>query len=172
MSKPRSYYKVTDSNGRIILDNTANQEKVISSENAAIMTKLLEGVIEDGTARGYISLDERISVAGKTGTTQGNCDRFFIGYTPDLLAGVWFGYDYPKSLDEFGGNYAAIFWDEVMTKIYEETDYENASSDFTVPHGVQKLTYNKVTGSAPTPEDDPAILEDGWFTEAEDHIFD
>lgn len=172
MSKPRSYFKVTDANGRVILDNTASQEKIISPENAAIMTKLLEGVVDNGTAQGLISLDEKISVAGKTGTTQGNCDRFFIGYTPNLLAGVWFGYEYPKSLDSFGGNYAAIFWDEVMNKIYEETDFKNVSSNFITPHGVQRLTYNKSTGKSPAYDDNPSLLEDGWFAETENHIFD
>ena len=170
MSKPRSYFKVTDSNGQIILDNTANQEKVISTETAAIMTKLLECVVENGTARGLISLDERVSVAGKTGTTQGNCDRFFVGYTPNLLASVWFGYEYPRSLDEFGGNFAAIFWDEVMTKIYEETEYRKMASSFSVPHSIYRLTYNSLTGKAPLPEDEPLLLEDGWFKKTDDHI--
>ena len=81
-----------------------------------------------------------------------------------------FGYEYPRSLDEFGGNFAAIFWDEVMTKIYEETEYRKMASSFSVPHSIYRLTYNSLTGKAPLPEDEPLLLEDGWFKKTDDHI--
>ncbi len=163
MSKPRSYFRVTNSNGEIILDNTAKQERVLSKENAAIITKLLECVVDSGTAKGLITLDSSISVAGKTGTTQNNLDRLFVGYTPDLLCGAWFGYEYPKNLDDFGGNYAAVFWDDVMSRIYSETDYAYSSKDFTVPDGVQRLTYDSSTGEMFFSSDDALLLEEGWF---------
>ena len=163
MSKPRSYFKVTDSNGEIILDNTARQERVISKETAAIMTKLLECVVDDGTAKGLITLDNKISVAGKTGTTQNNFDRLFVGYTPDLLCGAWFGYEYPKSLNSFGGNYAAVFWDDVMSRIYSETDYASSSRLFSIPDGVQKLTFDASNGEIIFYSDDSLALEEGWF---------
>ena len=163
MSKSRSYFKVTDSNGEIILDNTARQERVISKENAAIMTKLLECVVDDGTAKGLITLDNKISVAGKTGTTQNNFDRLFVGYTPDLLCGAWFGYEYPKSLKSFGGNYAAVFWDDVMSRIYSETDYASSLRLFSIPDGVQKLTFDASNGEIIFYSDDPLALEEGWF---------
>ena len=159
VSKPRSYFRVTNSSGEIILDNTANHQRVISRENAAIMTKLLECVVSDGTAAGLITLNDKISVAGKTGTTQNNFDRLFVGYTPDLLCGAWFGYEYPKPLTQFGGNFAAVFWDDVMNKIYAQTKYSKGSSKFTVPEGVQKLTFDASlsdSGEAPS-------LEEGWF---------
>lgn len=163
MCKPRSYFKVTDSNGEIILDNTARQERVISKENAAIITKLLECVVDDGTAKGLITLDNKISVAGKTGTTQNNFDRLFVGYTPDLLCGAWFGYEYPKSLNSFGGNYAAVFWDDVISRIYSETDYANSSRLFSIPDGVQKLTFDASNGEIIFYSDDSLALEEGWF---------
>ena len=170
MSRPRSYYKVTDQNGKIILDNLADQKRQISRETAAIMTKLLESVVDSGTAKGLITLDEKISVAGKTGTTQGNYDRFFVGYTPELLAGTWFGYEYPKNLDCFGGNYAAIFWDEVMSRIYSESDHKYYQQEFKMPDGVQKLTYDAETGEIPLYTDRDTLLEDGWFKRDNVHI--
>jgi penicillin-binding protein 1A len=160
MCKPRSYYKVTDFNGRIILDNVSEQEAVISKETAAIMTKLLEGVVENGTAKGMISLDENISVAGKTGTTQNNCDRYFIGYTPELLAGVWFGYEYPKDLSDFGGNISAYIWNDVMTEIYQNTLYGNTQK-FKVPETVKKLNYLADFGTIDG--DDSFEIKEGWF---------
>lgn len=160
MSIPRSYYKVCDSNGKIILDNSQEQEAVISKESAAIMTKLLETVVDTGTAAGKISLDDTISVAGKSGTS-GNChDRYFIGYTPELLAGVWFGYEYPKNLEDFGGNLSVFIWDDVMRKIYDECDLEGIAN-FTVPENLQRLSYERepivLDGETDT------ILEFGWF---------
>ncbi len=160
MSKPRSYFKVTDKEGSIILDNRPEEKAVLSRENAAIMTKLLETVIETGTARGTISLDNKIDVAGKTGTTSENRDRYFVGYTPSLLAGVWFGYAYPKDLSYFGGNLSVTFWDEVMTEIYEKTDYGKEAKHFSVPPNVIKLSYPAES------EEDEGPLQEGWFTAA------
>lgn len=163
MSKSRSYYKVTDSSGNIVLDNASNQEAVISKDNAAIMTKLLETVVDTGTAAGKITLDHSVEVAGKSGTSQGNCDRLFVGYTPELLAGVWFGYDYPKDLSEFGGNVSVYIWDEVMTKICNETSYGKVYK-FPIPNTVQKLTYNKENGVVPPDTADSQYFAEGWFS--------
>ena len=163
MSKPHSYFKVTDMNGNIILDNASNQKTVISQETAAIMTKLLETVVDTGTASGKITLDKIVAVAGKSGTSQNNCDRWFIGYTPELLAGVWFGYDYPKDLSEFGGNVSVYLWDDVMTNIYEQTEYGKIQ-DFHLPDTVLKMSYHRKKGTLPTPFDDPNLIGEGWFS--------
>ena len=162
MSKPRSYFKVTDENGQIILDNPSSQDTVLSRETAAIMTKLLETVVDSGTAQGIISLDKITAVAGKTGTTQNNCDRYFVGYTPELLAGVWFGYEYPKPLDDFGGNPSIYLWDEIMSEIYKKTDY-GKSSRFAIPETVQKLTYPTPSGELTQNAENTSNVKDGWF---------
>ena len=163
MCKSRTYYKVTDSTGRIILENASEQKKVISDETATIMTKLLETVVSEGTARGYIDLED-IEVAGKTGTTQYNNDKYFIGYTPNLLAGVWQGYEYPKPMDCFDGNYSICIWNDVMNLIYGNTGY--AQTDimrFPISKNVKKLSYNKKSSLPPSEFDDPEDIEDGWF---------
>lgn len=162
MKSPRSYFKVTDINGKIILDNTGSQEYAISDANAAIMTKLLQNVVENGTASGKVSLTDITEVAGKTGTTQGNFDKYFIGYTPQLIAGVWFGYEYPKSLDSYGGNISISIWDAVMNKIYRETGYVSRDAVFKIPDSICRLTYNSKTGKYPS-LNDSADDEIGWF---------
>ncbi len=162
VSKPRSYFKVTDGNGVVILDNTAEQEAVIKRESAAICTKLLQTVVDTGTARGKITLDRSVEVAGKTGTTQRNCDRYFIGFTPELLAGVWYGYDYPKPLDDIGGNMSVYIWDDVMSEIYALTDYGKKAS-FDIPDTVQKVTYR-----IGADDDGGERVEDGWFAVGSD----
>lgn len=125
----RSYYKVTDGNGNILLENRYNGKAVLSEENAAIMGKMLENVVKNGTAKS-INLKNKISCAGKTGTTQNNYDRWFIGYTPQYTAGVWCGYEYPKSLS--GANVCISAWDRVMAEIYEvKANYKNTAFDYT-----------------------------------------
>lgn len=163
MSCPRSYYKVTDSDGNIIIDKRNNQERAISYETASVMTKLLQNVVSNGTARGRITLADKINVAGKTGTTQNNCDRLFVGYTPSLLGGVWCGYDYPDPIDRALGNPSIRIWDEVVNRIYATDSYCAEPSEFKRSDKIFKKTYNKLTGEMASYSDDYALLEDGWF---------
>lgn len=163
MSQARSYIKVTDSEGVVILDNIGKREQVISTESAAIMTKLLQSVVDNGTAKGKITLREQCEVAGKSGTTQNSCDRYFIGYTPTILAGVWSGFEYPRSLDEFGGNFSISVWDEIMNLIYEKTAYSNGDKEFRVPETVQPVTYDTKTGNKDASVIEQQNAELGWF---------
>ena len=163
--KPRSYYKVTDRNGNILLDNTREGVRVISKESAAIMTKLLEGVVDSGTAKNSISLDKKVSVAGKTGTTQNNADRYFVGYTPSLLGGAWIGYDYPKPIEDGGVNPTLKIWDDIMSKIYAFEGFSGADTDFEIPIGIKKLSYDVSTGELVDEHSIKENIRDGWFLE-------
>lgn len=126
-SRPISYYKVTDSLGNVLLSNENLQERVFEAETADIMTLMLRNVVSSGTAKA-ITLDDRVQVAGKTGTTQDNCDKWFIGYTPQYIGGVWCGYEYPKSLDGIDGNPCLDIWDDVMLAIYQKKASEYVRS--------------------------------------------
>ena len=117
-SEPRSYYKVYDSNGRELLSREEQSHYAISSANACIMTKMLEHVISTGTAR-PITLDNIIDVAGKTGTTQNDCDKWFIAYTPYCLCGVWYGYEYPKPIKKAEKNRYLEVWNDVMVDLHQ-----------------------------------------------------
>ena len=66
------------------------------------MTMMLQNVISNGTAKD-IKIDSYIDVAGKTGTTQSNYDKWFVGYSPYFITGTWLGYEYPKSLADYSG---------------------------------------------------------------------
>ncbi len=163
MSKSRSYYKVTDSNGNLIFDHRQNQIRIIKTECASVMTKLLEEVISRGTAKGKITLANYISVAGKTGTTQNNCDRLFVGYTPSLLGGVWCGYDYPEPISASLGNPSIKIWDEVMSEIYKTERYKNMPCEFKYSGNMEKQTYNKRTGAPASWGDSAQDIAEGWF---------
>lgn len=113
----RSYDKVTDYAGSIILEKPYCGEVVLQEETAAVMTMMLENVIQSGTASS-MTLQNTVDCAGKTGTTQNNYDRWFIGYTPYFIGGVWYGYEYPKALS--GGNVCVNVWEDVMKIIHDK----------------------------------------------------
>ncbi|MEZ5071041.1 MAG: transglycosylase domain-containing protein [Bacteroidales bacterium] len=94
---PACLVRIEDSQGRVLEEwPLANPgRRVCKEDNARLLTGMLQGVVQRGTARGLSALlPQRVEVAGKTGTTQGGSDGWFIGYTPDLLAGVWVGGDF------------------------------------------------------------------------------
>ena len=118
-SKCTTYTKVVDKDGNVILSNEIpEQSEVISSQTATIMNVLLQNVVTNGTGTA-VTLDTKIQVAGKTGTTSDKKDLWFVGYTPYLLAGTWYGYDTPKRINSTG-NPALVVWDKVMNRIHDE----------------------------------------------------
>ncbi|MGM9683119.1 MAG: transglycosylase domain-containing protein, partial [Eubacteriales bacterium] len=115
----RSYLKVMDGKGNTVLEKPYSGKAVLSEANASIMTLMLRNVVYGGTAK-EITLKNRIDVAGKTGTTQNSCDRWFIGYTPYYICGTWFGYEYPKPLTAYSSNPCNRIWNEVMEILHEK----------------------------------------------------
>jgi len=154
-SKARTYSLVRDSRGVVILDNREQHEVKYSESTAAIMTNLLTHVVSgpNGTARNYVKIDDNfgVQVAAKTGTTNDNRDVYFCGYTPDLLASVWYGYDNNKTVSH--GNAATVLWESVFNEIY--TYYrENGiefKQNFSYPASVvTDVEYCTVSGKIPT----------------------
>ena len=123
---------VTDGQDGPLEEHRPEGRQAISRELAYLITHMLIGVVERGTAEGAKALGRPI--AGKTGTTNGYADAWFIGYTPDLATGVWVGYDRPRSLgvDETGARAALPIWVNYMGKVLAEVPPE----DFPVPQGV------------------------------------
>ena len=97
---------------------------------------MLENVIERGTATA-ITLDEIVSCAGKTGTTQNNYDRWFIGYTPDYICGTWYGYEYPKAITDTALNPCIKFWNDVMTELYENISTDTEKDFYRSPNVIE-----------------------------------
>lgn len=151
-SQGRTVLKITDSSGRILVDNEPEQRIVLSEETTQTMTKLLTKVITEngGTAHGGItSLTSQYEVAGKTGTTDDNKDRWFVGYTPHLLAGIWLGYDTPSSLSGIATKKHIAVWDRIMTEI--EKEYKPQNSTKTFDYGLLvEARYCTCSGDLPT----------------------
>ncbi|MDD4773191.1 MAG: PBP1A family penicillin-binding protein [Eubacteriales bacterium] len=150
-SKPRIVLKILDSENNVILNNDSESAVVMSEQNASIMTKMLQNVVENGTAAA-ITLDSYVNVAGKTGTTTDDNDRWFMGYTPYYVGGVWFGYAMPRSLNGFSATVspAITIWDDIMTilhnKLFENTTEETIPKSFNLPNGIVTATYCKDSG--------------------------
>lgn len=127
-TEPRTYIKVLDSNGNVILSNEPQRNVVISEDTAQVMTKILQGVVDlsVGTAR-KVTLKEYVDVAAKTGTTNDNKDIYFMGYTPYLVGGVWFGYEQPRYLPSFTSSPSLYIWDVVMTELHRDIIADDAA---------------------------------------------
>ncbi len=141
---PISIVRVTDSSGSVLEENTPRRQVVLSEETSYIMTDMLRGVIENGTGT-----NARIGrpAAGKTGTHQDYRDAWFIGYTPDLAAAVWFGADNPERMVYQGVRYgswnAATIWQRFMREAVKDTPVR----DFEKPDGlVEGILIDKKTG--------------------------
>lgn len=117
----RIVLKILDNDGNVVVDNEKQSEVVISAQTATIMTKLLQDVVSTGTAY-KITLKKTVDCAGKTGSSEANRDKWFIGYTPYYVCGVWFGYSMPRSLSKFNSVSSApvLAWDAIMTKVMQK----------------------------------------------------
>lgn len=157
----RSYYRVLDTDGNVLLSKADHSEVVLSKENAAVMTKLLQGVVKDGTS-GKITLQSLTECAGKTGTSGNDYDRWFVGYTPEFLCGVWCGYPYPQPLNE--RHLCTSIWNSVMRRI---VSVRKGVKHFSVPSGVVRMDYCKDSGLLPCEvcSRDPRgnRIQSGWF---------
>lgn len=131
---PRTYTRVYDADGNIILDNTTNRlpEQVIKSTTAWYINSMLKDVVNPGIqgATGYDAYFQGMTMAGKTGSTNANRDRWFVGYTPYYTAAVWTGYDQPERI-RATGNPAAQLWNKVMKPLHEGLE----NRDFARPDG-------------------------------------
>ena len=138
----------TNSNDLLMPYLSENREQVTDSATAYQITSMLQGVVDRGTA-GRAKAIGRI-VAGKTGTTNSSYDSWFVGFSPDLVAGVYVGFDMPKSLgsDETGASVALPIFIDFMKQALKDTP----SMPFRVPSSVKFVKIDRNTGKFPTDE--------------------
>jgi penicillin-binding protein 1A len=131
------------------------RKQIIDPMSAFEMTNIMEGVIQSGTAQKMKVLNRPI--AGKTGTTNDYKDAWFIGFTPDLVVGVYFGFDQPATLGhgETGGMLAA----PVVRDFMREALADVPPIPFRAPPGIKLVRVNHKTGLPAGPGDKTAILE-------------
>ena len=152
---PTSLRRVTAPNEDILEASEMAGERVLPEEVAFLVSSVLEGAVERGTAK-----RARIpghTVAAKTGTSQDAADLWLMGYTPRLAAGLWVGYDQPRSLgsQESAGRLVAPMWAGFMRRVL----YDLPPESVTIPEGVFSATVNYLTGLPTDPDDPQAITE-------------
>jgi len=149
-NQPRVILKVANDKGRPIDDNTPRPVPVLSADDAAIVTSLLQNVVKYGTGKAA-ALSGGRAVAGKTGTTENYGDAWFVGYTPQLVTAVWVGY--PNSLRPMtyqyrgkpvaGGTFPALIWKSFMERALPYLhDTPEGFQSVSMPYGSPKnVTY-------------------------------
>ncbi|MBI3129636.1 MAG: PBP1A family penicillin-binding protein [Candidatus Tectomicrobia bacterium] len=139
---PYAIERIEDGEGRVIYRHEDRPEPAIRPEVAYVLTHMLKTVVEAGTARGAAVLGRPL--AGKTGTTNEFRDNWFIGFTPDLAAGVWVGFDLPQPLGpgETGGRNAV----PIFVDFFRASGLEAPMRDFIPPPGVEFVRVDKETG--------------------------
>lgn len=116
--EPYFYTKVVDRNGNVILENPADHEQVISRESAQLLTSAMESVIKNGT--GTSAAVSGINLAGKSGTTNGNKDIWFVGFSSEYTCGIWGGYD--ENLAQSYSGYVKSIWKSVMEEAHQNIE--------------------------------------------------
>ncbi|MBX4890842.1 MULTISPECIES: penicillin-binding protein 1A [Rhizobium] len=133
-----------------------NRETVLDPMTAYQITSMMQGVIQRGTAAGKIDLGGR-DVAGKTGTTNDEKDAWFVGFTPDLVAGLYMGFDTPAPLGRggTGGGLSAPIFNEFMQTAVKDMP----ESKFVIPSGMNLIPIDRKTGMAAADGDPNTIVE-------------
>ena len=130
-------------------------EKVISAETAYQMTSILQGAVQRGTAKKLRSLN--VPLAGKTGTTNDNYDAWFIGFSANLVIGVYVGFDNPKTLGKYEtGSKAAL---PIFKNFVESALYKEDFNDFEIPENIYLTSLNYDSGAKSAPGDKNSIVE-------------
>ena len=138
----RTYTKVVDSDGKVVLDNTQQSHVAMKDMTAWYITYMLENTVESGT--GTAAQIANMTVAGKTGTTTSDFDRWFAGYTPYYTGVVWCGYDDPEEvvLTDSSTNPAIVLWQKVMEQVHDGLP----NKEFNKPTNVVECTVCRDSG--------------------------
>lgn len=157
--EPRFIHRIEDRSGKVVYSVAVRALPPAIDQRAAFVVRdMMRDVVERGTAasiRRY--LPASVPVAGKTGTTNDNTDVWFIGLTPDIVAGVWLGFDTPKTIapGAAGGSLAAPVWGRMMARYYASSagraSIERSESQWLPPIGVISGEFDRLTGQIATP---------------------
>ena len=143
-AEARTILRIYDRKRQVWIDNPPILSPVLTPAAAYITTQMLKDVLTYGTAKSLRGFSQTHPSAGKTGTTDNYVDAWFVGYTPNLITGLWIGYDQPKSGGRgfTGGAVAAPIWERFMTKALAS----RPNLDFPMPESVSKLSIDPTTG--------------------------
>jgi penicillin-binding protein 1A len=150
---PRAILRVTDADGDVALDHPIASERVLSVQTAYQMVSMLGDVVDRGTGAVVRRAGVTFPVGGKTGTTNDFKDAWFVGFSSNLVVGVWVGFDQPKPIgrDAYGSRYAAPIWADFMKRAARV----RPPDAFDAPAGLKettlcRLSYRRPVDGCPT----------------------
>jgi len=145
---PHLVVRVEDRDGRALWYAQPRRRAVVSEATAFMMSSMLADVIESGTGTPARAAGFRLPAAGKTGTTDDYTDAWFIGYTPRLAAGIWFGMDRPAPIMNRG--FASIVAVPAWAEFMKRATAGDPASCFVPPNSVEKVAICRLTGKRAT----------------------
>jgi 1A family penicillin-binding protein len=157
--------QINEQAGRLIRQQSTETTQVFSPQSAYLLTSILQGVVQRGTAAIAQRMGLTTHIAGKTGTTDDHRDAWFIGYTPDLVVGVWVGFDGGTTLKLTGAQAALPIWVDFFRKAVPAV-----SIDFPVPPGIVTRTIDPHTSQLATTAC-PDSLEEYFMEGTEPTLF-
>ena len=145
-SAPMAIVRVENQKGDVLWAPTPQRTAVLSPEEAWLMVDMMKDVVRRGTAAGTVGSVFHLPAGGKTGTTNDGSDVWFIGYTSDLVAGVWMGLDRPQKIkaNAQGGVLAAPAWTTFMNQVYKR---KPAPPDWPRPSGLVTQSIDVTTNT-------------------------
>jgi len=146
-ARPYSVLKVTDREGNVLEENRPEPKDAIRADTAFVMTNLLQGVVQRGTAAKAAAL--KWPIGGKTGTTDDYTDAWFIGFDPDITIGVWVGYDQKRPIGPgaTGAETALPIWIDIMKAWIGDRKEPPA---FDAPGNIVFLPVDRLSGAIAT----------------------
>jgi membrane carboxypeptidase/penicillin-binding protein len=149
--EPHLIRRVVDRNGQVLWESYPRTQQILDPAVAFVLTTILRDVVDRGTGAAVRAAGFGAPAAGKTGTTNNSTDAWFVGYTPDLAAGIWIGLDDPQPIvrGASGGTLAAPTWGRMMRSIYRSRP---TPPDWSPPSGVVVAEVDRATGGAVNPE--------------------
>jgi penicillin-binding protein 1A len=162
LMKPYQILKVVDRQGNLLEENRPQPREAIRADTAYVMTSLMRGVVQRGTAAAAAALEWPLG--GKTGTTNDFTDAWFTGFDPNVSVGVWVGHDDRKPLGpaETGAMAALPIWMDVMKAHIEKRGDRQNPPTFQAPGNIVFVNIDRATGQ-PLPGDSPGALSEAFI---------
>jgi penicillin-binding protein 1A len=144
---PRAIVRVLDADGGVAMDTPVQTERVISPQTAYQIVSMLADVVDRGTGTAVRRTGVAFPVGGKTGTTNEFKDAWFVGFSSNLVVGVWVGFDQPRTIgrDAYGSRYAAPLWADFMRR----ASRTRVPAPFDVASGLKEVTLCRVSYARP-----------------------
>jgi penicillin-binding protein 1A len=154
--------RVENQRGEVLWEPQPSRAQVLSQPQAWLMVNMMKDVVLRGTAAGSVGSRFRVPSGGKTGTTNDGADVWYIGYTADLVAGVWMGFDRPQKIkaNAQGGELAAPAYTSFMTEVYRR---KPAPPDWPRPEGITTREIDRTTGELANPYCPPDVVMTEYF---------